>query len=301
MPDRLSVRIFALGEEERRRLLDAEQDLGGGHRALFWVRDVRGRPGEQEIRDAHAAGSGTAVPAARSGRPEEGGGRAVEGGAGAAGGDPEAEGAGGRTGEAARPDREGGAGPARRPGSDAARASGGITTAAAGAPDPALREPADEQPAPAEPGLDAGADRERHRRAGGQRSGADPHAGQGSAAAPDHRFDGGDAERPDGVGGAAAARVRLARQLSDGRRPAEGAEDRRYFEELELDAGAAAAEVSSSLITAPPFITKGTRGGEEQRGEDHALKTSSSSTLPRDPAFELMKRGARTMRCSNPR
>ena len=50
--------------------------------------------------------------------------------------------------------------------------------------------------------------------------------------------------------------------------------------------------MSSSLITAPPFITKGTRGGEEQRGEDHALKTSSSSTLPRDPAFELMKRGA---------
>src|SRR5213082_982755 len=143
MPDRLSVRIFASGEEERRRLLDAEQDLAGGHRAFFWLRDVRGQPGEQEIRDTHAAGSGTAVPAARSGRPGEGGGRAVEGGAGAAGSDPEAEGAGGRTGEAAWPDGEGGAGPARRPGSDPACAPGSVSAAAAGAPDPALREPAD--------------------------------------------------------------------------------------------------------------------------------------------------------------
>ena len=43
------------------------------------------------------------------------------------------------------------------------------------------------------------------------------------------------------------------------------------------------------------------RGGEQQREQDHALKTSSSSTRPRHSAFELMNRGARTRRCSKPR
>src|SRR5882672_3898629 len=56
-------------------------------------------------------------------------------------------------------------------------------------------------------------------------------------------------------------------------------------------------------VEEPPRLQVGHagRGGEQQREKDHALKTSSSSTLPRDSALELMNRGARTSRCSKPR
>jgi len=56
-------------------------------------------------------------------------------------------------------------------------------------------------------------------------------------------------------------------------------------------------------VEEPPRLHVGHagRGGEQQREKDHALKTSSSSTLPRDSALELMNRGARTSRCSKPR
>ena len=107
------------------------------------------------------------------------------------------------------------------------------------------------------PELDAGAERAGHAGLGAERPAADPHLGPGAAEAPDHRRHRGQAERRELVRFAAEAGQRRPGQLPDGGRQGEGAHHRGYLEELR----GAAAEVadSSSLITAPPFITKGTR------------------------------------------
>src|SRR5438128_2209780 len=259
MLNRRSVRIFGAGGNSSGDFPHAKDDVGRGGRAQLRLRDVRRRLGQrQEVGDADGPGPGATVAPGRSRRAEEGGRRAGEGRAGAAERDTETEGAGGRAGAAPRTDRQGRAGAARCAAGDEDGADGSQPTAAAGDADAAHRVAADAELGPAETAdVDAGAERARHGGSGGQRPAPDPHTGQGPAAAPDHRFHRGDVQRADDVRVAAPAGQRGPRQLPDGRRQSEGPEDRRYFEELAV--GPAEVADSSSLITAPPFITKGTR------------------------------------------
>jgi len=112
-----------------------------------------------------------------------------------------------------------------------------------------MRQPAPAEPVPATQEQTASGTR----RASGQRSGPDPTRRTRICCSSDHRLDGGDAERPDGFGGAASARtdVRASYQMVDGQSKA-----------LKIDvlrrarARSAAAEVSSSLITARPSSRK---------------------------------------------